>query len=333
MTLRLALLSGFASAAMLAAAADGAQAANLRIAYLAASSQNGFNNAIYQGIQQEAKALGGVDIAIFDGQFDATKQYSQVEDLATSKKFDGIIITPNDTVGIAPALEEATAAGIKVVTTLFPVGPNLDDMQPQVKGLTTTVADDPAAGAKLQADAVAQYCASKNPCNVVVIVGQLIFPFDNLRNKEFQQVLGQHPNIKIVATGEGNYDPAKSEQVMEDILQAHPHVDAVLSNADQHLVGVENALTDAGIDPSTVYLMGGGADQIAIDDIKAGKIKATLAQNPLSTGKAALKDIITTLKGGTAPTWEAPSQLGEAPALVDKAWLDAHPNYKAEWQG
>lgn len=332
MKLRIALLSGLATTAMLTAAGP-STAANLKIGYLAASSQNGFNNAIYQGIQQEAKALGGVDVEIVDGAFDSTKQYSQVEDFAASKKYDGIIITPNDTVGIAPALAEATAAGVKVVTTLFPVGPNLSDMQPQVKGLTTTVADDPVVGATLQAQAVAQYCASKNPCNVVVIVGQLIYPFDNLRNKVFQQVLGQHPNIKIVATGEGNYDPTKSEQVMEDILQAHPHVDAVLSNADQHLVGVENALTDAGIDPSTVYLMGGGADQIAIDDIKAGKIKATLAQNPLSTGKAALKDIVTTLKGGTAPTWEAPSQLGAAPALIDKAWLDAHPDYKAEWQG
>ena len=63
------------------------------------------------------------------------------------------------------------------------------------------------------------------------------------------------------------------------------------------------------------------------------QLKATLAQNPVSTGKAALKDIIMTLSGKTAPTWEAPSQLGAAPALIDKAWLDAHPDYKAEWQG
>lgn len=333
MRLRALLLSGLAVGALAAMGAASAYAANYRVAYLAASSQNGFNQAIFAGVQRAAQALGNVDVEIFDGAFDSTKQYSQVEDLAASKKFDGIIITPNDTVGIAPALEEATAAGLKVVTTLFPVGPDLTNMQPQVKGLTTTVADDPAAGAKLQADAVVNFCASKDPCNVAVIVGQLIYPFDNLRNDVFKKVLGEHANIKIVATGEGNYDPDKSMKVMQDILQAHPKIDAVLSNADQHLIGVEIALTDAGIEPGSVYLVGGGANEITMDAIRAGKVAVSLAQNPNSMGAAALDAIVKTLSGETAPTWLAPLELGAAPAMIDKAWLDAHPDYKAEWQG
>ncbi len=37
---------------------------------------------------------------------------------------------------------------------------------------------------------------------------------------------------------------------MTDILQANPEIDVVLSNADQHLVGVEIALEAAGINVS-----------------------------------------------------------------------------------
>lgn len=329
---RLALLSGLAGAAMLAGL-TAATAADYKVAFLAASSQNGYNEGIYTGIQKAAKELGNVDVEIFDGQFDATKQYSQVEDIVAQKQFNAIIIAPNDTVGIAPALAEATKAGIKVAATLFPVGPKLDDMQPQVQGLTTTVAIDPGKGAEQQAEAVADYCASKNPCNVAVIVGQLIFPFDNLRNAMYKKVLGQHPNIKIVATVEGNYDPDQSMKAMQDVLQAHPNIDAVLSTADQQVTGAEIALSDAGIDPGSVYLIGGGADQIAIDDIRAGKMAATLSQPPVTTGYEAMKAMYETLSGKTAPTYIDPTATSGAPAIIDRKWLDAHPDYKAEWQG
>ena len=219
MNIRLALLSSIAAGAVLAAAAMPATAANFKVAFLASSSQNGYNQSIYQGIQDEAKKLGDVDVEIYDGAFDSAKQYSQVEDLTAGGKFNALIITPNDTVGIATAVEEATKAGLKVATTLFPIGPKLDTLEPQVPGLTTTVAADPSIGAAAQAQAVVDYCAKKDPCNVIVMIGQLIYPFDNLRNNTYKKVLADHPNIKIVATGEGNYDPQKSLTVMQNLLQ------------------------------------------------------------------------------------------------------------------
>ncbi len=331
MKLRLALLTSVAFAGVAAAAPAMAQDA-FRIAYLASSSQNGYNQAIYAGIQ-EAAAAKGVEVEIFDGAFDSTKQFSQVEDVVAGGRFDAFIVTPNDTVGIAPALEDATAAGITVVATLFPVGPDLTDMEPQVPGLTTTVAANPAVGAKAQAEAVAAYCADKDPCRVAVIIGQLIYPFDNLRNETFKQVLAQHPNIQIVATGEGNYDPDASLTAMQDILQANPEIDAVLSNADQHLIGAEIALNDFGYEPGSVYMIGGGLNQITVDAIRAGTVAATLTEVPHSMGKAALEAAVTTLEGGTAPTWIDPFDLSVTPVIVIKEWLDAHPDFKAEWQG
>jgi ribose transport system substrate-binding protein len=329
MKLRTLLLSGLA----LAAVAMPAAAAPFKIAFLAASSQNGYNQATYAGIQKAAKDLG-VDVTIFDGAFDSTKQYAQVEDIVANKGFDALIVAPNDTVGIAPALEEATAAGIKVASVLFPVGPKLGEMQPQVKGLTTTVASDPSIGATAQANAVVDYCADKNPCKVLVLIGQLIYPFDNLRNDSYKKVLAQHSNIQIVATGEGSYDPDKSMKATQDALQAHPDINVILSNADQQVVGALVALQDAGIDSSKLYVMGGGADQIAIDSIRAGKSSATLIGSPFSEGYYALKALNDTLRGKTAPTWiDSATLQKDVPVIIDKKWLDAHPDYKGEWQG
>lgn len=310
-----------------------AQADDISIAFLAASSQNGFNQAIYAGIEEAAAKYDDVNVEIFDGAFSATTQFSQVEDLVAGGRFDGMIVTPNDTVGIATGLEDAVAQGVSVAATLFPIGPELSNMAPQVKGLTTTVAADPSIGARAQAEAVADYCADIDPCKVVVIVGQLIYPFDNLRNDTYKEVFAQHPNIKVVATGEGNYSPATSMVAMQDILQANPEIDAVLGSADQHLMGAEIALTDAGIDTGSIFTIGGGLNQISVDGIRDGIYDATLAQFPHSMGAAALDALVASLKGEEVPTWINEYSLRDVPTIVDKEWLDANPDFQGEWQG
>src|SRR5260370_42586371 len=93
---------------------------------------------------------------------------------------------------IATAGGEATKAGLKVATTLFPIGPKLDTLEPQVEGLTATVASNPAIGAKEQAQAVVDYCNGKDPCNVVIIIGQKLYPFDNRHPQTFNEPLSGH---------------------------------------------------------------------------------------------------------------------------------------------
>ena len=305
----------------------------IRLAFLAASSQNGYNDATWQGVKAAAEKAGGVEVEIFDGEFNAATQDKQVEDIIAGGRFDGIIIAPNDTVGIATALEEATKEGLLVASTLFPVGPELTVMTPQVAGLTTTVASNPVDGASAQAEEVVKFCADKDPCNVVIMIGQLQFPFDNLRYKSFETVLAQHANIKVVATGEGNYSPDASLTAFQDIIQANPKIDVVLSNADQHLLGVEIALADAGIPIEPIYLIGGGLNQITVDKIKAGVFDATLSGYPFSEGFYAADALIRAKKGETVENWIDPATKASNPMIVDKQWLDAHPDFKAEWEG
>lgn len=321
-----------ASAALAAAAswASGSMAQDFKVAFFASSAQNGYNQAIYQGIQEKAKELG-VQTAIYDGQFDAALQYSQIEDVLAGGQFNAFIVVPNDTVGIAGAVEQVGAAGKPVVTALFPIGPDLAKLEPQVPGVTATVAGPPAEGAKIQAEDVVKFCEGKNPCNVVIMIGQKIYPFDNLRYESYLAVLGAHPNIKVVATGEGNYDPDKSLTVMQDILQANKDVHVVLSNADQHLVGVEIALTNAGYNVPDVYLSGGGAASIAVEAIREGRWDVTLAHFPVTMGAFALETAVKKLKGEEVKPFINMDEVGPVPALVNKAVLDQHPDFKGEW--
>ena len=87
--------------------------------FFASSSENGYNQATWEGVKKLQAKQGNVNAEIFNGEFNATLQYGQIEDIIASGKFDGFVVVPNDTVGIAGAIEQAIDAGIKVATSLF----------------------------------------------------------------------------------------------------------------------------------------------------------------------------------------------------------------------
>ena len=303
------------------------------VAFFAASSENGFNQAVYSGVQEAAAARGNVTTEIFNGEFNAEIQSNQIQDAIASGRFDAFVVLPNDTVGIAVFFEEAIDAGYPIATTLFPVGPDLTTLAPQVEGITATVAAPPADGARVQAEAVVEFCRDLDPCNVVIIIGQLIYPFDNVRHEAFLGVLDAEANINVVATVEGNYDPDASLTGMTDVLQANEDIHVVLSNADQHLQGAEIALVDAGYDLEPLYLSGGGAAKIAIDAINEGRWDATLAAFPASMGSFALDAVVDALEGGTPQQVVNMDEVGPVDALITKEVLDANPDFEPQWVG
>ncbi|GAB2942898.1 D-ribose ABC transporter substrate-binding protein [Nonomuraea fastidiosa] len=314
-----------------ASAAPSGKSGQVRIALLASSSQNGFNKAVYDGAVAKAKEYGDVEVTIFDGKFDSQTQFNQVQNVASQGTYDGIVLVPNDNVGIAAAIPAAAQAKIPVVTTLFPVGPNLTELKPQVEGIVSTVAANTEENSKKLAEGVVEYCEDKDPCRVAILIGQLQFPFDNLRNKAYRSVLDGHPNIKVVATGQGNYDRDTSLKAMQNILQANPKLDVVLSNADQQTIGAQVALESAGYDLSKMYVTGGGGNQEAIKQVRAGTWAADQVDFPNSMGRAALEQVVNAVRGKPVTPVIDANTLGPVPVIVTKEILDEHPDFAGEW--
>lgn len=307
--------------------------ASFRVAFLAASSQNGYNQAVYEGIQNTAEELGNVETEILDGEFDGQVQFNQLQDAAASGQYDGIVVVPNDTVSIAAAVQSASDADIPVVTALFPIGPDLTQLEPQVPGVVATVASPPAEGARGQAEMVVDYCADIDPCKVMVLIGQLRAPFDNVRNEAYREVLDQHDNIEVVATLEGNYDRDLSLQATQDALQANPDVNAILSNADQQTFGAQLALEQAGIEPSSVYLTGGGGTVEAVQAVRDGDWVSDYLNFPVTQGEQALEQLVNAMSGEQVTAVidsDASAPLGPH---VTKEDLDADPDFTGQWNG
>jgi ribose transport system substrate-binding protein len=313
-----------------APSSDGGQP--LSIAFFASSSQNGYNQAVFDGIEQAAAEAGNVTAEIFDGEFNAETQFNQIEDVVASGRFDGFVIVPNDPVGIAPAAEQALAAG-PTATALFPIGPDLDTLEPQLEGMITA-AGSVSEGAAAAAEEVAEFCADIDPCRVVILIGQLQFPFDNLRLENFERVLGEHDNIEIVATGEGQYSQDVSLTAMQDILQSNPEFEVLLSNADQHVTGALVALADAGLDVESMYIVGGGASEVAIEGIRAGTWDASISNFPVTEGYLAAQNVIAALRGEEYEQVNDVNVLNPlGVAVVTADVLDENPDWEAEWAG
>lgn len=311
---------------------DAGEDDGFHIAVLAASSQNGYNQAVHQGVEEAAEELGAtIDVQLLDGQFDANTQLSQMQNASTSGQYDGVIVVPHDGPSLAAAFP--LAEEIPVVTVLNPIGADIDEMEPQVDGVVSTVAVPPSDAAQRQAEEVVDYCADRDPCSVVLLVGQLNSPLDVARRDAYQSVLEAHGNIEIVATAEGMYDRDESLTAITNVLQANQDIDVILSNADQQTSGAQIALENAGIDPSEIYLTGGGGTEDAIEAVRDGTWRADYVNFPVSMGAAALEQLVNALNGDPVETWVDADAVGDIEPYVNQEVLEEHPEFVGEWNG
>lgn len=336
------LVSGLGALALAAALtgctsdAGGAGDGSYSIVFLAASSQNGYNQAVYSGIEERAQQLSeelGITITtkIQDGQFDANTQLSQLQNAGTTGQADGIIVVPHDGPALAAAFPLAN--DVPVASVLNPIGPDITMMEPQVEGVISTVATPPAYGATLQAESAVEYCADIDPCKIGLLAGLLNSPLDIERISAWEAVLGEHDNIEIVGTVEGAYDRDKSLTAVSNLLQANKDINGILSNADQQTMGAQIALENAGIDPSSVFLTGGGGTKEAVQAVLSGQWTNSYVNVPASMGAEALQQIINQLRGEPVEAVVDADALSGIGPIATKEDFEAKPDFTGEWNG
>jgi len=113
------------------------------VIYVSADQKNGGASGVGDGTQEDAKAIGW-DFRILDGQGSVPSRSSALTQ-AIALKPDGIILGTIDAAEQAPIIEQAVAAGIKVVGWHAGPGPGKIDAVP---GVFTNITTDPNEVAK-----------------------------------------------------------------------------------------------------------------------------------------------------------------------------------------
>lgn len=215
------------------------------------------------------------------------EQLSQIEDVSV-KKPDAILFMAVDPRGVVPAIEKVNAAGIPII--------NYNDRVAGGKYASYVGADD----FKLGLD-IARYAlrAIGGEGNVVIIEGVKGSTTSDQRVAGFHKALEEFPKVKLLASQPANFQRLPALQVMENLIQGHTKIDAVLAAADAMALGAVEALEAAGRRATKVVGINGVPE--AIQAIKAGRLLATAEFDGFKIGCVAAAAALRNLRGQAVP--------------------------------
>jgi ribose transport system substrate-binding protein len=296
----------------------------VRIAYLSFAVANSYDAPMLAAAQTVAKDSNST-IKVFDANNDPKKQFAQLQTATSSGDYDAIIVQPIFGTGLITGVQDAIAAGKKVVNMDQILGKDLSTDQPQVDGLSGNVVFVPTEiGTKL-GKLVTQACQeqSLDPCKIGYLYDIKASALDVAIKKSFDEAVAGSP-VKVVAQGESFFTPANGLKAAQNMLQAHSDLNLIVGS-DQ---GIEGAVQAIG--KKKVILVGYGGSAAGIQGVAAGKWYGDVAQLPASEGRlaalAAIKAVRTGAKtGGQNPVAQLPAE-----GVVTKDNAD---QFTGEWPG
>lgn len=274
-----------------------AAADNKNIAYLSASSANTWLGASMKEMEKVASD-NDITITEFDAQFDPALQATQMQDVISSGKYDGMVVVALNGPGVIPDIESAITDGMKVVVLNQVVGDDLTTSDPQVDGISASVMAAPFRSGERIGKLTVSACADQTACKVVYIYGIRGIPLDVALRAGFDSEVAEHSNIEVVAEGEGKYlGPEQGMTLTQDILQVQPEFH-VMAGPDQAIQGAAIVLEDEGM-AGKVALIGFGGSTAAIKGISDGSWFGGVFGAPGDEGRLAMDAMVKALKDGT----------------------------------
>lgn len=237
---------------------------------------------VKKGVFEEAKKEN-VKVEFADGQASAATQLGQVENFI-SKKVDLIVLNPVEAKPLTPAVKEANAAGIPVIT--------FDRWVDGGKTETHVGASAMEVGVKA-GDALFSYLGGKGKIAVIEHIPGASTTID--RTKGLKEALKKYPDIKVVADQPAT-SRAEAMSVMENILTSNPDINGVYAYNDDNALGASDAIKSANKENSIV-VVGVGGTAPALEAVKQGKLLATIDILPKNEGQLAIKTAVEILNG------------------------------------
>jgi rhamnose transport system substrate-binding protein len=161
--------------------------------------------------------LGGKVVVSSGTEDTAAAQIPSIQ-AAIQAHADAIVIAGNDPSALCPALGQAQAAGIKVVS--------FDSDVTCPNHLFINQADTENIGTS-EVDLLAKEIGSKG--DIAILSAAATATNQNAWIGFMKSQLKKYPNMKLVSTVYGNDDPATSLTVLQGLLTAHPNLRGIIS--------------------------------------------------------------------------------------------------------
>lgn len=249
------------------------------------------NNPFFVDLKDGAEAAAAaldLNIIVTDAQNDSNRQLSSVEDMITSG-IDILLINPTDSAAVVAAVRAANRANIPVITV---------DRGADGGDVVAHVASDNVAGGRMAAEFMVELLGGQG--KVVELEGIPGTSAARDRGQGFNEVMDEVEGITVVARQEAGFDRARGLDVMENILQAQPEIDAIFAHNDEMALGAMTAIRASGRE---IAIVGFDAVDDAVAAVNDGRMVATVAQKPAEMGRMAVEVALQFLQGEEVPEY------------------------------
>jgi ribose transport system substrate-binding protein len=206
----------------------------------------------------------GYKVVSVDAENQADRQFNQMEDVIALKP-DAIIIAAVDFDSIIPAVEEARAAGIKVMAyDRIIKGTELD---------LTSVAGTVEIG-RLSAEQAIRLLTERYGSARGKLLQILGDPGDNYTldiQKGFEEVMAaKAPDVELITHAALQWEPTNAAKIADDQLLVNPDIDLIYTHAGHLMVPIISILEGKGKKPGDLVLMASTGMPVSLDFVRSG---------------------------------------------------------------
>lgn len=217
--------------------------ATLNIAFLPKDVVNPYFAASAAGAQAAATELGGQFQQVGPQTSNAAEQVTWIQTL-TQQKVAAIVVSANDPDALAPALKDAAAQGIKVIS--FD-----SDVAPDARIAFANQADSDQIG-RIQVQIMGKELNCEG--DIAILSAAATATNQNAWIDVMKDELAKpgYENLKLVEVAYGDDDPQKSHDKTIELLTAYPDLKGIISPTTVGITAAAQALEEEG--------RGGGSD-------------------------------------------------------------------------
>lgn len=299
-----------AGAAVCAAAAvprvTAAQDSDHTICFVTFSLQIEYFQQTVEGGERAAEELGA-ELIVFDPQADAARQVTLVED-CIARQVDAIVVDPIESGSLMGPIEQASDAGIPMVTLDTPID------HPNVLSL---IGVEQYATSREFGRYVAGYIAGQMGGEATIGLMIASSEVQIARRDGFVDAIESVlPNVEIAAEGDGRNILERATAEAENMLTANPGINLIYATGDPQLQG---ALA-AGLSQNRDIAFFGWDDipDYFIAPIEEGRLQGFLMQSPDFNGEQGVRLLVQHLNGE-----DIPSRVSYVPTIVTPFNLDS----------
>jgi ribose transport system substrate-binding protein len=247
----------------------GADDDTIKIGISLPSATHGWMGALIDSAEKQAQALEeseGIEYVMTNAA-DPNKQANDVDDLI-AQDVDAIVMLPIESAALSPVGQKVKDAGIPLVIV---------DRELENDAATVVVKGDNEG---IGVNAGKYFVEKLNGEGKVVEITGPPSSVTEQRGSGFQEAMESTDGIEVIASQSGDFSTEKSLEVMQNILQAHDHIDAVFTQDDGMALGVLQAIKEAGRD-DIQFITGAGGGKGVFENIQeGGLISATFLYSP-----------------------------------------------------